>query len=228
MTTSMRQILIAGVLAAVSATASSAQSADWRSTVAATAEGGMAIGNPKAKVSLVEYGSMTCPHCRQFSVDGVPPLLANYVKSGKVRFEFRNFVLNGYDLAASLVARCAGPKRFFPATERIYSEQPKWIARIQSTPPARMEAAKALPADKQIAAMADIAGLKPLGVASGIPAARIDQCLADKGQAEQLMAYARKAGAEHGVKGTPTFFVNGKRVDGGGWTSVEKALKAAL
>ena len=219
--------MIAAALAAIPA-AASPQATDWRSTVVATAEGGMAIGNPKAKVSLVEYGSMTCPHCREFARDGVPPLLANYVKSGKVRFEFRNFVLNGYDLAASLVARCAGPKRFFPASERIFAEQPKWIARIQSTPPAKMEAAKALPADKQIAAMAGIAGLKPLGVASGIPAARIDQCLADKGAAERLMAFARKASAEQDVKGTPTFFLNGKMVHAHDWKELEPLVKQAL
>ena len=224
----MRHMMIAAALAAAPAAAALGQPTDWRSTVVATADGGMAIGNPKAKVSLVEYGSMTCPHCREFASDGVPPLIANYVKSGKVRFEFRNFVLNGYDLAASLVARCAGPKRFFAATERIFAEQSKWIARIQATPPARMEAAKALPADKQIAAMAGIAGLKPLGVASGIPAARIDQCLADKGQAEQLMAFARKAGAEQGVKGTPTFFLNGTRVDAHNWATLEPLVKKAL
>ena len=223
----MRNLLIAAALAAIPAAAPT-QATDWRSTVAATAEGGMAIGNPKAKVSLVEYGSMTCPHCREFARDGVPPLLASYVKSGNVRFEFRNFVLNGYDLAASLVARCAGPKRFFPASERIFAEQPKWIARIQSTPPARIEAAKALPADKQIAAMAGIAGLKPLGVASGIPAARIDQCLADKDAAERLMAFARKAGAEQGVKGTPTFFLNGKKVEAHDWATLEPLINKAL
>ncbi|HET9354797.1 MAG TPA: thioredoxin domain-containing protein [Sphingomicrobium sp.] len=224
----MRLTMIAAALAAIPAAAAVGQAADWRSTIVATADGGMAIGNPKAKVSLVEYGSMTCPHCREFARDGVPPLIANYVKTGKVRFEFRNFVLNGYDLAASLVARCAGPKRFFPATERIYAEQPKWIARIQATPPARMEAAKALPADKQIAAMAGIAGLKPLGVASGIPAARIDQCLADKDAAERLMAFARKAGAEQGVKGTPTFFLNGQRTEAHNWATLEPLLKKAL
>ena len=204
------------------------QAKDWRSTVVVTSDGGMAIGNPKAKVSVIEYGSMTCPHCREFARDGVPPLLANYVKSGKVRFEFRNFVLNGYDLAASLVARCAGPRRFFPASERIFSEQPKWIARVQRAAPARVEAAKALPADKQIAAMADIAGLKPLGVASGIPAARIDQCLADKDSAERLMAFARKASTEQGVKGTPTFFLNGRKVEAHDWASLEPLIRKAL
>ena len=223
----MKPFIIAAALAASPAVASP-KTIDWRQTVVATADGGMAIGNPKAKVSLVEYGSMTCPHCREFAQRGVPPLIANYVKTGKVRFEFRNFVLNGYDLAASLVARCAGPKRFFPATERIYAEQPKWIARIQSTAPARIEAAKALPAEKQLAAMSDIAGLKPLGVVSGIPAARIDQCLADKGQAERLMAYARRAGAEQGVKGTPTFFLNGKKVEAHDWATLEPLIKKAL
>lgn len=219
--------MTAAVLAAIPA-AAGAQVKDWRSTVAATADGGIAIGNPKAKVSLVEYGSMTCPHCREFAQAGMSPLLANYVKSGKVRFEFRNFVLNGYDLAASLVARCAGPKRFFPATERIFAEQPKWIARVQATPRARIEAAQALPAEKQLAAMADIAGLKPLGVASGIPAARIDQCLADPAAAERLVAYARKASAEADVKGTPTFFLNGKRVEAHDWASLEPLIRKAL
>ncbi len=224
----MRHFLIAAALAAVPAAAGTAQSTDWRSTVVATADGGMAIGNPKARVTLVEYGSMTCPHCRDFARDGVPPLLAHHVKSGKVRFEFRNFVLNPYDLAASLVARCAGPKRFFAATERIYAEQSKWIARVQAAPAARHEAVKALPAQKQLAAMADIAGLKALGVASGIPAARIDQCLADKGAAERLMAFVRKAGAEQGVKGTPTFFVNGKKVEAHNWATLEPLIKKAL
>lgn len=224
----MKHFLVAAALAAVPATAALGQPTDWRSTVAATADGGMAIGNPKARVSLIEYGSMTCPHCREFAQQGVPPLLANYVKSGKVRFEFRNFVLNGYDLAASLVARCGGPRRFFPATERIFAEQPKWIARVQATPRARIEAAQALPAEKQLAAMADIAGLKALGVASGIPAGRVDQCLADKGAAERLMAFARKAGAEQDVKGTPTFFLNGKRIEAHDWASLEPLIKKAL
>lgn len=223
----MRHYLLAAALAATPVAAAPGQPADWRSTIVATADGGMAMGNPKAKVTLVEYGSMTCPHCREFARDGFAPLAAKYVKSGKVRFEYRNFVLNGYDLAASLVARCAGPKRFFPATERIFAEQAKWIARVQATPTARIEAAKALPAEKQLAAMADIAGLKALGVASGIPAARIDQCLADKAAAERLMGHAQAA-RDAGVAGTPTFFLNGKKVEAHDWVSLEPLLQKAL
>lgn len=224
----MRHYLLAAAMAATPVAAVPGQTADWRPTVVLTPDGGMAMGNPKARVTVIEYGSMTCPHCRMFARDGFGPLTANYVKSGKVRFEYRNFVLNGYDLAASLVARCGGPKRFFRATERIFAEQPQWVAKIQATAPARIEAAKALPAEKQLAAMADIAGLKALGVASGIPVAKIDQCLADKGAAERLMAYARKASAEADVKGTPTFFLNGKKVDAHDWAELEPLIKAAL
>lgn len=224
----MRHYLLAAAMAATPVAAAPGQPADWRSTVVLTPDGGVAMGNPKARVTVIEYGSMTCPHCRMFARDGFGPLTANYVKSGKVRFEYRNFVLNGYDLAASLVARCGGPKRFFRATERIFAEQPQWVAKIQATAPARIEAAKALPAEKQLAAMADIAGLKALGVASGIPATKIDQCLADKDAAERLMAYARKASAEADVKGTPTFFLNGKKVDAHDWAELEPLIKAAL
>lgn len=220
--------LLAATLMVLPMTAAVAQPTDWRTTVVATADGGMAMGNPKAKVTLVEYGSLVCPHCREFSVDGVPPLVANYVKSGKVRFEFRNYLLNGYDLAATLIARCAGPKRFFPATERIFAEQPKWIARAQAAPKERLEALKGQPPAKQVPAMAAIAGLKPLGVASGIPAARIDQCLADTNEAERLIAFARKANAEQGVRGTPTFFINGVRAEAHHWAELEPELKAAL
>lgn len=219
-------IVAAAALLAMPAAATAAT--DWRKTVAATADGGIAIGNPKARVTLVEYGSLTCPHCRDFARDGEPVLLANYVRSGKVRFEFRNFVLNGYDLAATLIARCGGPQRFQSAKSRIFAEQSKWIARIQGTAPDRIRAVQSLPANRQLAAMADIAGLKPLGVASGIPAARIDQCLADSAAAERLAAFTRKASAEQGVEGTPTFFLNGKRVDAHDWASLEPLIKAAL
>ena len=71
------------------------------------------MGNPKAKVKLVEYGSLTCPHCRHFAETGMVPLKA-YVKSGKVSFEYRNYILNGIDVAATLVARCGGAAALLP------------------------------------------------------------------------------------------------------------------
>src|SRR4051812_19274153 len=65
---------------------------DWSMVVNPTSAGGFMMGNPNAKVKLVEYGSLTCPHCREFDEKGVPALIANYVKQGRVSWEFRNYV----------------------------------------------------------------------------------------------------------------------------------------
>ncbi|MFL6743720.1 MAG: thioredoxin domain-containing protein, partial [Sphingomicrobium sp.] len=99
---------------------------DWTQTVVATPEGGMLMGNPNAKVKLVEYGSLTCPHCRAFDEEGVPALLGKYVKSGQVSWEFRNYVRDAADLTAALIARCNGAKGFFPLVRALYHDQPFW------------------------------------------------------------------------------------------------------
>src|SRR3712207_4076107 len=78
---------------------------DWSQVVIRTPEGGFLMGNPQAKIRLVEFGSMTCPHCREFDETGVQPLINNYVKNGQVAFEFRNYVRDAFDLTASLIAR---------------------------------------------------------------------------------------------------------------------------
>src|SRR4029078_5088510 len=87
---------------------------DWSTIVSATPQGGFLMGNPNAKLKLIEDGSLTCPHCREFDEKGSPPLIANYVKTGIVSWEFRNYVRDAFDLTASLVARCNGAKSFVP------------------------------------------------------------------------------------------------------------------
>ena len=76
---------------------------DWISTVVATPDGGFRMGNPNAPITLIEYGSLTCPHCAAFSKDGVETLKAKYVATGKVSYEFRSFLLHGQDLMATTV-----------------------------------------------------------------------------------------------------------------------------
>ena len=76
--------------------------------VVRTPEGGYLMGNPKANVKLIEFGSMTCPHCAEFEEQRGEQLIDTYVKSGRVSYEFRNFVRDPFDLAASLIARCGG------------------------------------------------------------------------------------------------------------------------
>src|SRR4051812_15478339 len=89
---------------------------DWSEVVNPTGAGGFVMGNPNAKLKLIEFGSLTCPHCREFDEKGVPTLISKYVKTGQVSWEFRNYVRDAFDLTASLVARCNGAKSFFPLT----------------------------------------------------------------------------------------------------------------
>src|SRR5689334_10704402 len=105
---------------------------DWTHTVAATPEGGFRMGNPAARVKLIEYGSLACPHCRHFEETGYKPLLQGYVRSGKVSYEFRNLLISGPDLAISLLTRCAGPAKFFPMAEMVYATQTDWQKKIES------------------------------------------------------------------------------------------------
>src|SRR3954463_15313398 len=74
---------------------------DWTMVTNATPQGGFMMGNPNAKVKLVEYGSLTCPHCREFDEKGVPTLIGTYIKSGQVNWEFRNYVRDSFDIAAT-------------------------------------------------------------------------------------------------------------------------------
>jgi protein-disulfide isomerase len=229
---SLALALAAGLSLAPAADAAPARRAagpaarDWSRIVVATPEGGFRMGNPAARVKLVEYGSLTCPHCAAFSQTGTPALVASYVRSGKVSYEFRNFVLNGIDVSASLLARCAPPARFFQLVETLYATQPDWVGRIADLPEGQKDALRALPEGQRLSRMADIGGLTEVAARYGVPAARGRQCLADKAGFDRLGRMYEAAQAK-GVSGTPTFFVNGVRVDGIGWADVEPALRRA-
>jgi protein-disulfide isomerase len=206
---------------------------DWTTVVAATPEGGFVMGNPNATVKIVEFGSMTCPHCREFDETGVKPLTEQYVKTGRVSFEFRNFVRDGYDLAASVVARCGGPSSFFGLTRQLYADQPDWIGKIQAADPAQMQAIGALPTNQQLAAVAKLAGLPQWAALRGLPSAKTEACLADPATPTKLVQMQSDAVAQiPNFPGTPTFLLNGKMVDikpgATVWSQVEGAIKSAL
>ena len=205
---------------------------DWSTVVAATPEGGFVMGNPNAAVKLVEFGSMTCPHCREFDAEAIKPLTDQYVKSGKVSFEFRNFVRDGYDMAASVVARCGGPASFFGLTRQLYVDQPQWIAKIQAADPAQMQAIAALAPAQQLAEVAKIAGFPQWAAMRGLPSAKLNACLADAEAPTKLVQMQTDAIATYQIPGTPSFLINGKLVEvkpgSSPWTQVEAALKAAL
>lgn len=215
---------------AVAKPAKAAPSRDWTHVVAATSTGSFVLGNPKAKVKLVEYGSLTCPHCRAFDAEGVPTLLGKYVKSGQVSWEFRNYVRDPVDLTAGLIARCNGAKDFFPLTRALFKDQGVWFGKAVATPEDQLKRLADLPPQQQFAETAKIAGLDAWAVAHGLPAAKTHQCLTNVAAVNQLVKMTAAATDEHpDFKGTPTFLINGAMVQGAyGWSSLEPDLKAAV
>jgi protein-disulfide isomerase len=200
---------------------------DWTQTVVETPEGGFRMGNPNAPVKLVEYASVTCPHCAQFSAEAAEPL-TQLVKNGQVSWEFRHFLLFPTDPGMSLLARCQGPGPFFALTEQLYADQANWSAKVQSLPPAELQRLQALPPEQQVTAIVKAAGLDQFFRQRGIPQAKIDACLSDQ-QGLQKLAALTNLGTQEGVTGTPTFFINGSVVPNvGDWKTLEPAIRSAL
>jgi protein-disulfide isomerase len=199
---------------------------DWSKTVVATPEGGFRMGNPNAKLRLVEYGSLACPHCRHFEETGYKPLVQRYVRTGRVSYEFRNLLLNAPDLSVSLLAHCAGPARFFPMTEVVYATQPQWFRRVGGMSDAqKAELEKMSDAERNIR-VGEIAGFTQIAARFGVARARARQCLADPKGLERLLGIT-KAAEDAGINHTPTFLINGDVTEAATWDQLEPLLKQA-
>jgi protein-disulfide isomerase len=205
--------------------AKAAATQDWTKLVAATPEGGFRIGNPNAPVKLVEYGSLTCPHCAHFAAEGVPELIRDYVKNGRVSFELRNFVRDPYDLTAALLSRCGGARAYFPMTDQIFGTQNEWTGRFGQLSAEEFDALNALPQAQRLARIASISGLDALAARHGVPAAKAKACLSDAKAIERLTAMRKAAVERHQLTGTPTFLVNGRRAENvGDWERLKPLL----
>ena len=205
---------------------------DWTQMVTATPEGGFLMGNPDAPVKLVEFGSMTCPHCAEFDEAAMEAITNTYVKSGRVSFEFRNFVRDGLDLTASVVARCGGPSSFFGLTTQLFEGQKEMFERVQSADQAQLAAIESLPPAQKLPRFADLAGLKQWASMRGVPSSKLDQCLADQGQIDRVVAMQSEATSTYQINGTPSFLLNGEVVEFEGndpiWKQLEAKLRGAL
>ena len=202
---------------------------DWSTIVVQTPEGGFLMGNPEAKVKLVEFGSMTCPHCATFDEEGVKPLIDNYVKKGLVSYEFRNFVRDPYDITASIIARCGGATSFFGLTRALYHDQKQWIGKIQEADPAIMNGLQSQGPQQQFKTIADLAGFPAYAAMRGLPKAKSDACLADPAAASQLVQMNSDAVSTYNIPGTPSFLINNELVEqAGAWELLEPKIKAAL
>ena len=200
---------------------------EWTTTVAQTPDGGFMMGNPNAPIKLVEYGSLSCSHCAEFSRVAEEPL-EKLVATGKVSYELRNYVRDPLDLAATLLARCGGPGPFFPLTKAMFADQANWFQKLQAVPAADMQAIQSLPPEAQFQRYAQLAGLDEFVRQRGISADKAKQCLSDKAAPDVLVKMRDRANTEYNLQGTPTFLINGQVVpDSASWETLEPALKAA-
>lgn len=148
------------------------------------------LGKEDAKVTIVEYASMTCPHCAHFAETTFPELKTKYIDSGKVRFIFREFPFDPRAEAGFMLARCAGDN-YFPMVDVLFKQQQTWAA-----------------AENVKDAMFQLSKL------AGFTQESFNACLTDQALLEQVRAVQKRGADEFKVDSTPTFFINGKTYKG--------------
>jgi protein-disulfide isomerase len=148
-------------------------------------------GQADAPVTIVEYASMTCPHCSHFHETTYPEMKKKYIDTGKVRFIFREFPLDQLALAASMLARCAGNDKFFPLIDAFFAQQKEWAA-----------------VQKPLQPMLTIAKQ------AGFTEQTFNECLTNQQLEQNIKESATRAAQKFKVNSTPTFFINGKMFRG--------------
>jgi len=201
---------------------------NWINVVAATPEGGMRMGNPNAKVKLIEYGSRTCPHCALFDKEGLPALKTGPIAAGKLSYEFRDFPVHGaLDLGPILLGRCVSPGQFFPLLDAMFAGQQALLAKAEATETKLKTMTN--PSPNQIATtVANDLGYVALATRRGMAPARAKACLADRVALNRVVAMTDTAEKQYGVSGTPTFIINGTKADNVyDWANLQPLLAAA-
>lgn len=199
----------------------------WSQQAVRTEAGGWQVGNPDAPIKLVEYGSLTCPACANFSMQSKGPLFDTYVNSGRVSFELRSTILTGVlDLLLTRMIECAPVNVAVPLADQVWGNLEAVTAPFSANQ-AALEQAFELPEDQRFVAMAQAGGIVDFFAARGISGEQAQVCLADAPAIMALAETTQAAATEDGVTGTPTFFLNGVRIDGTSWSVVEPALQEA-
>lgn len=226
----MIRLLFAALLAPLLIGAAPAK--DWTKTVSRTVEGAYIIGNPAAKVRLIEYLSYTCPHCAHYAQASTPVLQGQFIKSGSTRVELRHATRDAIDLIATIVVRCGGATKFPAMNDRVFATQEDWFPRAIQFEQSNASRIALYPENAKRKAVADASGLSDLARAQGVTDAALTACFADDAAALKLAvmsdkswAAIRAASPERG--GTPTFIVNGKPYPTLDWAGLEKVLRAA-
>ncbi|MDO8801525.1 DsbA family protein [Phenylobacterium sp.] len=171
----------------------------------AYATGDLALGNPKARIVVDEYASLSCTHCAQFNNEVFPAFKAKYIDTGNVRYVLHEFLTEPVNVAAIgfITARCAGPDKYFAVVDSLFRRQAE-IFETRDLRPVLLDVART----------------------AGLTEAQVNACVTDPANGEALEARV-KAGEARGVNSTPFFFVNGVKVDGVTLADLDRAIAAA-
>ncbi len=199
---------------------------DWTKAVVATPDGGYAMGNPKAPITVVEYGSYTCSHCAEFAEKGVPKLMPQ-IASGRVRFEFRSYLRNSLDMVVSMATYCQPAPRFFRMSDMMFARVQDWSKGFSSITPADQKAWEGKPLGSILPQVAAKGGFTSFMQQRGLPVASTNACLSNATTLNRLQAMQKVAYEKYNVQGTPTFVMNGKVLEGvSNWETLEPRVKA--
>jgi protein-disulfide isomerase len=198
---------------------------NWTETAVRTPEGGFRMGNPDAPVKVIEYLSLTCPHCAEFAAQGGERLFQSYVRNGRVSIEYRNYTLNGFDLAAAFLSRCASPREYFNMTHYLLGHQPQWMGRMQALTDAQRTELRAMTPIQAMQRLALMLGLDAIASRHGITPAQQRACLADQAALDRIGTLMQTARSQHNVSGTPVFVINGEVAQVNSWAGIEPLLR---
>jgi len=168
----------------------------------------MVLGNPDAKVTVIEYASFTCPHCRNFHLGPMKKLRSEYIDTGKIKFVFREVYFDRFGLWAGMLARCGDGMRYFGIVDLLFNQQREWLA---GGDPGLI-----------------VKNLHKIGRTAGLTDDEINACLQDEAMAKGLVATFQKNTTADGVNATPTFIINGQKYSNMPWDEFKAILDEKL
>ncbi|UKK86203.1 DsbA family protein [Sphingopyxis sp. BSN-002] len=219
---------LAGSALAIGAAAAPAKPALWSANISITPIGAHLVGNPNAKVRMVEYFSYTCSHCADFSKLGDLPLKAQYIDKGLVLFEYRNLVRDPVDMTAALLARCGTVGAFAGNHRAIFAAQPVWLDKVVKASDAQKTSWYQGTTGQRARKIAADTGLFAVMQKRGYTAAALNACLDSEVAQAEITGMTNIALNADRVRGTPAFFINGREAGVTAWPAVKTKLDAAL
>lgn len=198
----------------------------WNDVVTTTDEKGYKLGNPDAPLKLVEYASHTCNACAFFSQTAKAPLKEKYIATGVVSFEQRQLIRGFEDLLIATLVSCGPKESMQPLSDQAWAEFEAIIGGFQADAEA-YNATKNLPPDQRFVAAAETAGLIDFFASRGLSSDQARSCLADTDKIEAIADASEDQAKELGINSTPTFLLNGKKLDVNQWDRLEPVLQRA-